>query len=103
MRDRPSRISPEIDQLAIEAIAPGPPAVLVDQPARIHSKCDILLAQLVQFDDDSLHQRRQRDGILHAGLRIADAEFDGVEKGMEPNIPPNLFRIVDAIGGDEKF
>jgi hypothetical protein len=50
-----------------------------------------------------LHQRGERDGILNARLRIANSEFDRVEKRMQPDVPPDLLRIVDAIRGDKEL
>src|SRR4029078_7971220 len=88
----------KIDQLAVKSVARGSPAVFVNQAPGIVSKRDVLLSQLVQLEHDCLHQCSQRDGVIYARLRIADAEFNGVEKRMQPDVPPNLLRVVNAAG-----
>ncbi len=52
--------------------------------------------QFEELRDDRLDQRGNRECIVDAGLRIADPDFEGVEKRMEANVPPDLFCIIDA-------
>ena len=63
----------------------------------------VVTAQFLQFENNRLHQSRQRDGVVNARLRIANPKFNGVEKRMQPHVPPNLFRIIDAVRGDQQF
>ena len=55
----------------------------------------------MQLRDDRLDQRRDREGVVHAGLRVADAHLECVEEGMQSNVPPDFFGIVDAPGSDQ--
>src|SRR5438045_7050824 len=95
-------LASEIDQFAVKSVAAGAPAIFVDQAARILSESNILLTQLVQFDNDRLHHCRQRDRVFHPRLRVADAKLDRVEKRMQSDVPPDLFRVIDATGRDEQ-
>ena len=57
----------------------------------------------MQLDDDRLNDRGERDGVIHARLRITDADLEGVEKRVEPDVPPNLFRVIDAVRAHEQL
>ena len=61
------------------------------------------MKQLVQFRDHSLNQRRDRQGIVHAGLRIAHAYLKRVEKWVQPDVPPDFFSVIDATGFHQKL
>jgi hypothetical protein len=73
-------------------------AILIEQTLRIAAESHILTAQLLQFEDNRLHKRRRRDGVIHARLHVATAELDRVEERMQSDVPPDFFRVVDAIG-----
>ena len=51
----------------------------------------------MQLGHDRLHHRGQSDSVVHAGLGVADSKLDRVEERMEPDVPPNLFRVIDAV------
>ena len=93
----------EIDQFAIDAVARRAPAILIEQTAAINAKGSVLPQQLVQFRDDRLNQRGDREGVVHARLRIAHAKFQRVEKRMQPNVPPDFFGVIDAAGLDQQL
>ena len=57
----------------------------------------------MQLDHDRLDHGGQRDRVVDARLGIADAELERVEKRMEPDVPPDLFRVVDAVGLDQEL
>src|SRR6478672_1649909 len=77
--------SAEIDQLAVESVTARAPSVFVEQTLRIAAKSDIVPAHFLQFGDNRLHKRGQRDGVVHARLCIANAELDSIEKRMQPD------------------
>ena len=93
----------EIDQLAVESVTASAPSVFVEQTFLIATEGHVITAQFLQFENNRLHQSRQRDGVVNARLRIANPKFNGVEKRMQPDVPPNLLRIIDAIRGDQQF
>src|SRR5262249_38025990 len=93
----------EIDQLSIETVARRAPAILVDQSPWITAKGNVLRAQLVKLHDDRLHEGCERDCVVDTRLSIANSEFNRVEEGMKPNVPPNLFGVVDATGRDQQL
>ena len=59
--------------------------------------------QFEQFGDDGLNQRRDRQGVVDPRLGIANPKFQRVENGMQPNVPPDFFRVIDATGFDQQF
>ncbi len=89
---------PEIDQMPVDAIAAGPPFILIDQGAGILDIIHVLQTELVDLYTDSLEKGRDADGLIYRHGDIADAEFDRVKERMNPQVPPDLFGIVDAIG-----
>ena len=97
------RFAPEIDQLAVQPVARRAPAVLIDHAAAIDAEAQVLLLQFVQPHDDGLDDRRHRDRVVDARLRIADSHFERVEERMEPDVPPDLLRVIDAVGADEEL
>src|SRR5262249_34101803 len=87
---------------AVQSVARRTPAVFVDQTLWITTESDVVAAQLLQLGDDRLHKCRQRYGVIDARLRIANPKLNGVEKRMQPNVPPNLLCVIDAVRGDEQ-
>src|SRR5207237_8943812 len=75
-------LAAEIDQLAIEPVARGAPAILIDHAPPIDSERCILPKQFVQFEYDGLHHRGQRDRVLDAALGIANPELQPVKEWM---------------------
>ena len=59
--------------------------------------------QLVKLRHGRLDQRGDRDGLVRAHRNIADAELDGVEEWMRPDVPPDLLRVIDAVGLDQQL
>jgi len=52
----------EVDELAIEAVAGGAPAVLIEQAAAVVAPREVLLEELVELRDEGLHEAGERDG-----------------------------------------
>jgi hypothetical protein len=44
----------------------------------------------LQFKNNCLHERRQRDRVVHARLHVADPKLDRVEKRVQPDEPREL-------------
>src|SRR5437588_11545782 len=91
---------PKIDQLSIKPVTRGPPAILINQAPRINPEGRVLPQQLVELADDCLHHRRQRNRVFDAALGIANPKLQSVEKRMEPNVPPDFLRVINAVGRD---
>src|SRR2546423_14344323 len=93
----------KIDELAFDAVTRGAPAILIEQPAAINAEGRILPEQFVELRNYGLDQGGDREGIVDARLRIADAHFQGVEKWMEPDVPPDFLGVIDATGFDQQL
>src|SRR5256714_5031447 len=93
----------KIDELAFDAVTRGAPAILIEQPAAINAEGRILPEQFVELRNYGLDQGGDCEGIVDARLRIADAHFQGVEKRMEPDVPPDFLGVIDATGLDEEL
>src|SRR5436309_15640591 len=61
------------------------------------------MLQFVQPNDYCLDEGGERERIVDTRLRIANANFQRVEKWMQPNVPPDFLRVIDAAGFDEQF
>ena len=55
----------------------------------------------MQFYHHRLDEGSERDRVVDPRLSVADAELERVEERMEPNVPPDLFRVIDAVGIDQ--
>src|SRR5205823_13935796 len=93
----------KIDELAIDAIATSTPAVLIQKPTTIDTKCCIAPKQFVQLDDHRLDQCGNGERVVHARLRVADAHLQRVEKRIESNIPPNFLGVINTARFQEQF
>ena len=58
---------------------------------------------IVQLGDDRLNQGRHRQRVVDPRLRVAHANLERVEKWMEPNVPPDFLRVIDAAGLDQQL
>ena len=92
----------EIDHLALDAVAGGAPAVLVDQAGAVGAETEVVAVELVELGDDGLHDRGEADGFVHSHRDVAHAELQRVEERVEADVPPDLLRVVDAPGLDEQ-
>ena len=57
----------------------------------------------MQFDNDGLNQRGQRDRVVDPRLGIADAELESVEKRMQPDVPPDFLPLSMQLVRDQKL
>src|SRR5207248_11103623 len=48
--------------------------------------------------DEALAERGERDRILEPGDGVADADLDGSEARVEPDVPPDVRVVRDAAG-----
>src|SRR5687767_284610 len=87
----------EVDQLAVESPARGPPLVLFDQPAVIDAESEITAPELVQLHDDRLRKGRDRNRRPRRSRNVADSELQGAERWMRPDVPPDLLGVVEAV------
>src|SRR5271154_1714994 len=51
----------------------------------------------MKFDDQGLGERGDGDGFFDFGGDVTHAEFQGAERGMRANVPPDFFAGIDAI------
>src|SRR5882724_4390099 len=92
----------EVDQLPADAITRGAPLVLHDKGTAILAETLVARVQLVQFDHRRLNQSRQRNRLVKTQRDIADPDLERVKERMRPDVPPDLLRIVDALGADKQ-
>src|SRR5215213_1714113 len=92
----------EVDQLPVEAPPHRPPLVLLNKGAPVEAEPHVLFIELVQLRDNSLNQGGEADDLIDARRDVTDADFEGREEGMRPDVPPYLFRVIDAPGLDEQ-
>ena len=59
--------------------------------------------QLPELYDGSLDQSRQCNGFISTKRYIADPKFEGGKVRMRPYVPPDLFRIINAVSLDEEI
>src|SRR5437764_6513641 len=86
----------KVDHLALQSITHGAPLVFLNQHPAIQTKAKVSIHELVEFGDNSLKQRGNRDGVVNTRRNVADAKFQGWEERMGTAVPPNLFAVVDA-------
>src|SRR5439155_4555556 len=88
---------------AVESVTASAPSVFVEQTFLIATEGHVVAAQFLQFENNRLHQSRERNGVVNARLSIANPKFNGVEERVQPDVPPNLLWIIDAIRRDQQF
>jgi hypothetical protein len=93
----------KIDHAAINTIATGPEFIFIDQSPAVHHEIEVLAPEFVQFGTQCLEDTRYRNRFLNCHRNIADPELNRIEKRMNPQIPPDLFRIVDTVGFHQQF
>ncbi len=91
----------EVDQPALDAVADGPPLVLVDQMETVEPPRPIRLTQLDQLGDDAEDEGRYADRFVDLGTDVADPELECREPGVGPDVPADLGGLVDAAGLDQ--
>src|SRR5579859_1844099 len=80
---------PEVDKMAVDAIAACPPFILVYKGAGILDIVHIQQAQLVDLYTDRLEEGGDTDGLVHGHRHVADAELHRIEEWMDAEIPPD--------------
>src|SRR4030095_4636907 len=88
---------------AIDAVSAGPPFVFIDQCPGVLNKVQILRAQLIDFCANSLEQGGKSNGFFNGHRDITNAEFNSIEKRMNPQVPPYFFSIINAIRFHQEF
>src|SRR5436190_2183737 len=78
----------QVDQLALEAVARRQPLVLLQQLVRERAELVAGLVVLGELLGHRLDQRRDRDGVLQAGLRVTAPHLDRAELRVGPDVPP---------------
>src|SRR4029077_7425934 len=97
------RLLAEVDQLAIDPIARRPPLLLHQQRPSSERDPGIRRVQPIQFRRRRLNQRRQRNRLLDAHRNIANSKLERVKEWMRPDVPPDFFRVIDAVSLDQKL
>src|SRR5260370_32205038 len=59
--------------------------------------------QLIKLRYRGLNEGPQRDGLIGAHRNVAHPEFDRVKERMRPNVPPDLLRVIDAVGLNQEL
>ena len=57
----------------------------------------------MKLRDHRLNQSRDRERVVHARLCIAHAHLQCVEEWMQPDVPPDFLRVIDATSFDQQF
>ena len=97
------RFPAEIDQFSVDAVARRAPAIFIQKTTPVNPESGVLPEQFVKLGDDRLDQRRNRERVVHARLSIAHAHLERVEERMQPDVPPDFFRVIDATGFDQQL
>src|ERR1700730_1234384 len=92
----------EVDQFALDAVASGTPFIFFDERAAVNAKAHIAGVEAMQFYDDGLRECGDGHGFFDFGGDIAHAEFEGAERGMRTNVPPDFLAAVDTVESDEE-
>src|ERR1700726_1262235 len=66
------------------------------------AKREVSLVKFVQLCNHCLAERRYCDCLIQAHRYVANAELQGREVRMRPDVPPYLLRVIDAVGFDEE-
>ena len=93
----------EIDQALLDAVALRAPAVLAHEEGRISSPALVLPAQPIQHAQHAAKQRGDGDAVLDQGADIGDAHLQRGEARGGAQIPPQLGRVLDQPGADQKL
>src|SRR4029078_6141517 len=88
----------EIDQLSVDAVARRAPPVFIQKATPVNPESVVSPEQFEKFGDNRLNQRCNRKGIVHPRLSIAHSHLQRIKKRVQPNVPPDFFRVVDAAG-----
>src|SRR6266705_2147094 len=87
----------EVDQFSINAVSRRSPLVLFDERAAVQPPTHIALVEAVELHNDGLRERGDSHCFLYSRGDVEHAEFQGAKSGMWPDVPPDLFPVVDAI------
>ena len=79
------------------------PLVLLNKMRRQHGSPQTSFIQFGQLRDKSLAERGNSNHIVTGSRHIKDAKFDGTEKWMWANIPPDAFPVVDTPSFDQSL
>src|SRR6267378_6242504 len=80
----------EIDELAFDAVAGGAPLVFLDEGAAVDAKAHVAGVEAVELDDNGLGEGGDGYGFFDFGGDIAHAEFEGAERRMRADVPPDF-------------
>ena len=97
------RFPAEIDQFSVDAVARCAPPVFVQKTTPVNPESGVSPEQFEKLGDDRLNQCRNRERVVYAGLGIAHAHLERIEERMQPDVPPDFFRVVDATGFDQSL
>src|SRR5204863_5464795 len=86
------------DELSPDAEARGALLVFVQERAPVEAPSHVLRVELPQLDGDGLKQRGEADGLVDAHRHVAHTELESREERVGTHVPPDLLRIVDAVG-----
>src|SRR5258708_18620455 len=70
---------PAIDQMPVDAIAAGPPFILIDQGAGILVIIYVVQTEVVDLYTDSLEKGRDADGLMYLHGSTVEGGFDRVK------------------------
>ncbi len=92
----------EVDHLAVQPIAHGPPLVLQNQFPPVDPKRHVPAAQLPEPEHDGLEQGRDGDGLIGPRADVADSEFQSGVLVVRAYVPPNFAGVGNAAGIDQR-
>src|SRR6266542_613246 len=85
------------------AISRRVPSVLILKTTPVNSKGRVLPQKFEKLGNDCLDQRRDCKRVIHPGLGIADAHLQRIEERVQPNVPPDFLRVINATGLDQQL
>ena len=86
----------------VQAVASGAPFVLAHQPRAWRGQRVAAVEQRVEALHQTLPQRCDHTDLAQRRNPVADAQLDGAEAGMRPDVPPDLPDAADAARGNQR-
>src|SRR4029079_15620175 len=100
LRDRHAVARPplKVHYRRLEPVAGGEPLVLGGQDSVVRGDLGAYRVPLAVELDERLAEGGQRDRVLHARYRVADANLDRPEARVQTDVPPDVRVVRDAAG-----
>ena len=102
-RGRHARRVRQVHERALEPVARGEELVLVEHLVRVAGQLVALLELLAQLLHHRLDERRERERVLDARLRVHHADLDRAEVRVRPDVVPEVGVVLDRARLDHEL